>query len=160
VRRATVIAVAGSLLVPATSLGAGSSVQVRIDDLQATIRDQRSQIETTETRTKRSIAMPSDVLFAFDSAQLSRAGARAVRAVAADLEGDVRVTGHTDARGSGAYNRRLSVRRASAVARALRAAAPSLALRVSSAGEAHPIASNRTEQGRARNRRVEIEAHR
>jgi OOP family OmpA-OmpF porin len=104
--------------------------------------------------------MPSDVLFAFDSARLSRAGARALRAVADDLEGDVQVTGHTDVRGSDAYNRRLSVRRASAVARALRAAAPSLVLHVTGAGESHPAASNRTARGRARNRRVELEASR
>jgi outer membrane protein OmpA-like peptidoglycan-associated protein len=50
--------------------------QARIDDVEVTIRDQRTHIETTRTRTQRSVAVPSDVLFAFDSARLTRAAAR------------------------------------------------------------------------------------
>ena len=88
--------------------------------------------------------MPSDVLFAFDSARLSRAGVSALRVVTADLPvGPVMVAGHTDARGSDRYNRALSLRRANAVARVLRAAAPSLRLRVLGAGESRPLASDR-----------------
>jgi outer membrane protein OmpA-like peptidoglycan-associated protein len=101
--------------------------------------------------------MPSDVLFAFDSARLSRAGVRALRAVAAELPaGRATVTGHTDTRGSDRYNRALSLRRAWAVARVLRTADPSLRLRVRGAGQSRPVASNRRAAGRARNRRVEI----
>ena len=110
---------------------ADETLQVRIDDLRTTIRDQQTRVETTETRTGRSVVMPSDVLFAFDSARLSRAGVRALRDVAADLPaGPVLVTGHTDARGPDAYNRVLSLRRARSVAGGLRATAPSLRLRV------------------------------
>jgi OOP family OmpA-OmpF porin len=62
------------------------------------------------------------------------------------------VTGHTDARGSAAYNRALSLRRARAVAAVLRAGR----VRIVAAGESRPVASNRAAAGRARNRRVEI----
>ena len=154
--RRIALLVAGALVVPAAAT-ADEALQVRIDDLHATIRDQRTRIETTETRAERSVAVPSDVLFAFDSARLSGAGVRAVRAVAAELPaGPVLVTGHTDARGSHGYNRGLSLRRARAVARVLRAARPSMRLRVVGAGESRPVASNRRAAGRARNRRVEI----
>ena len=47
---------------------AAVGVQARIDDLVVTIRDQRTRVETTQTRSRRSVAVPSDVLFAFDSA--------------------------------------------------------------------------------------------
>jgi OOP family OmpA-OmpF porin len=161
VRRAAAAIVLGALVAPAAAV-AQDGLQVRIDDLQVTIRDQRTQIETTETRTGRSVAVPSDVLFAFDSARLSAAGRRALHEVAADLPGDrpVRVTGHTDARGSDAYNRVLSLRRARAVARVLASAVPALRISVAGAGETRPVATNRRAEGRARNRRVEIEVRR
>jgi outer membrane protein OmpA-like peptidoglycan-associated protein len=161
VRLLAPVAVAAAALTLVPDAVAGAPLQVRIDDLRATVRDQVTQVETTETRTERSVAVPSDVLFAFDSARLSREGADALRRVAPDLgTGWVTVTGHTDARGSRAYNRALSLRRARAVAEALAAAVPSLRMRVVGAGEAQPVASDRRAAGRARNRRVEIAARR
>jgi outer membrane protein OmpA-like peptidoglycan-associated protein len=150
VRRLAATVVLGALAVPAVA-AAEDGLQVRIDDLQATIRDQRTRIETTQTRTERSVAVPSDVLFAFDSARISRAGAAALRTL--DLgTGVVTITGHTDARGTSAYNRALSLRRARAVAAVLGGAT-----RIVGAGESQPVASNRNAAGRARNRRVEIQ---
>jgi outer membrane protein OmpA-like peptidoglycan-associated protein len=154
VRRAAAAIVLGALVAPAAAV-AQDGLQVRIDDLQVTIRDQHTRIETTQTRTERSVTVPSDVLFAFDSARLTSAGRRALRSVALDLPGDrlIRVTGHTDARGSAAYNRALSLRRARAVAAVL----PSPRVAIVAAGEAQPVASNENAAGRARNRRVEIQ---
>jgi outer membrane protein OmpA-like peptidoglycan-associated protein len=69
----------------------------------------------------------------------------------------VRIVGHTDSTGSDAVNNPLSLDRAQAVRDyiAARGVAPS---RVETAGhgEREPVASNDTEDGRARNRRVEI----
>jgi outer membrane protein OmpA-like peptidoglycan-associated protein len=62
-------------------------VQARIDDVVVTIRDQRTRVETTQTRTQRSVAVPSDVLFAFDSARLT---SEAVRRCAASSWATVR----------------------------------------------------------------------
>jgi outer membrane protein OmpA-like peptidoglycan-associated protein len=126
-------------------------VQARIDDVVVTIRDQRTRVETTQTRTQRSVAVPSDVLFAFDSARLTSRGRATLRGLELG-DGPIRVTGHTDARGSAAYNRALSLRRARAVAAVLRSGR----VRIVAAGESRPVASNRTAAGRPRNRRVEI----
>jgi outer membrane protein OmpA-like peptidoglycan-associated protein len=147
-----------AVVVPAQAWAwADTALQARIVDLVATVRDQRSRVQTTETRTARTVAVPSDVLFAFDSARVGAAGVRSLRAVARSLpDRPVRVTGHTDARGGRAYNDALSLRRARAVARVLRAARPGLRIGVAGAGQRRPLASNRTGAGRARNRRVEI----
>ncbi|MCA9517807.1 MAG: OmpA family protein, partial [Myxococcales bacterium] len=74
--------------------------------------------------------------------------------------GDVEIVGHTDHDGSREYNLDLSRRRAEAVHAALRARLPDTRHRLSATGvgEGSPIASNATEEGRARNRRVEIVA--
>lgn len=66
------------------------------------------------------------------------------------------VQGHTDSRGSAAYNESLSQRRAAAVAQVLINQHGVSASRVSAKGfgESSPIASNDTKEGRAENRRV------
>ncbi|WP_251360101.1 OmpA family protein [Kangiella sp. TOML190] len=70
---------------------------------------------------------------------------------------DLEVAGFTDSTGSDAYNQQLSEKRADSVAGYLRGqqVAPQR-LRSVGLGEAYPIASNDTESGRARNRRVEL----
>ena len=70
----------------------------------------------------------------------------------------VRVEGYTDAQGDDASNQKLSVDRAEAVRAALAGAAAGGDVRYETQGfgELRPIASNDTETGRARNRRVEI----
>src|SRR5512138_849274 len=69
----------------------------------------------------------------------------------------VEIAGHTDSSGSDAYNLQLSQRRAQAVASYLTGqGVKSERLITVGAGEAYPIASNDTDQGRAANRRVEL----
>lgn len=70
----------------------------------------------------------------------------------------VLIVGHTDGQGGHDYNVTLSQRRAQAVANALMSGFGIAAARVIpvGAGMVAPVASNRTEEGRARNRRVEI----
>ncbi len=69
----------------------------------------------------------------------------------------VRVEGHTDSVGSDAYNMDLSIRRANAVKNLLvqRGVADSR-IDVVGYGKTMPVATNSTEAGRQRNRRVEI----
>ncbi len=71
--------------------------------------------------------------------------------------GRVRVCGHTDSQGRAVYNRRLSERRAQAVRMYLIGKGVD-AVRLESAGygEARPIDTNRTVEGRRMNRRVEF----
>jgi outer membrane protein OmpA-like peptidoglycan-associated protein len=70
---------------------------------------------------------------------------------------DVAVEGHTDSVGSAAYNEGLSVRRARAVADYLaRGGISPQRMEVTGFGENRPVASNDTADGRAQNRRVEL----
>jgi outer membrane protein OmpA-like peptidoglycan-associated protein len=67
------------------------------------------------------------------------------------------VAGHTDARGSDEVNRSLSQRRADAVRSYLVSrGVPDDQIQAVGKGEAEPIANNKTAEGRANNRRVEI----
>lgn len=70
----------------------------------------------------------------------------------------LRIEGHTDAQGGTRGNQALSQRRAIAVREHLLARVPIPSSRVEATGlgEERPIASNETEEGRARNRRIEI----
>jgi outer membrane protein OmpA-like peptidoglycan-associated protein len=159
-RRVVVAALLATCCIPAAAQAAGriDALQPRIEPLQSTIRDQATRIEVTETGAQRAIAVPSDVLFAFDSARISPGGMGALREVGRSLGGgNVTVVGHTDSRGAEAYNDALSRRRAQAVVAVLRATATNdIRFVVRGAGEKEPVTSNRRAEGRRRNRRVEI----
>ena len=70
----------------------------------------------------------------------------------------VKVSGHTDSTGSDSYNQQLSQRRAESVANFLisQGVKPGRFYAIGF-GESQPIASNATSQGRALNRRVELD---
>ncbi len=74
----------------------------------------------------------------------------------ADLK--LAITGHTDNQGAADYNQKLSQRRAEAIVAALAGSYGIAAGRLSAQGmgASSPIASNDSETGRARNRRVEL----
>ncbi|WP_321275876.1 OmpA family protein [Thiomicrorhabdus indica] len=73
-------------------------------------------------------------------------------------DASVKVTGHTDSRGAESYNQKLSERRAMAVKSYLEEKGiASDRINANGAGETQPIASNKTAEGRAENRRVEVE---
>ena len=77
-------------------------------------------------------------------------------------QNDLRLTiiGHTDSKGTDAYNMALGMRRAVAVRDKLIEFGldPARVLSVESRGESEPIAPNDTEQGRFENRRIEFKA--
>lgn len=84
----------------------------------------------------------------------ARVACRTARAAGA---AGVVAPGHTDSTGSDAYNLQLSQRRAEAVASYLVSQGIKRERLITvGAGEAYPIASNDTEEGRAANRRVEL----
>jgi len=70
----------------------------------------------------------------------------------------VEVAGHTDSRGSDAYNLQLSGRRAEAVLKYLQDGGVTNTMSSRGYGERQPIASNNTEEGRLQNRRVVLRA--
>lgn len=107
------------------------------------------------------LSLQEEVLFATDSATL-RPGAVDRLAALADYLRDQRgvrvaIEGHTDARGSNAYNQDLSERRALAVRDAMDQLGVTRArFAVAGFGESRPVATNVTPRGLRQNRRVEI----
>jgi outer membrane protein OmpA-like peptidoglycan-associated protein len=96
--------------------------------------------------------------FAFDKSDLTSAHRSILIDVAGKLTGEenLEIVGHTDSKGSKAYNQKLSERRAKAVADFLRTFGVKNSMSVSGMGETQPVADNATDAGRAQNRRVEI----
>ena len=108
------------------------------------------------------ITLAAEVLFDFDKSVVKPEG----KAKLDDLAGKVRginlevviAIGHTDSIGTDEYNQKLSVRRAESV-KAYLVSKGIEANRVytEGKGEKQPVADNKTKEGRAKNRRVEIE---
>ncbi len=101
--------------------------------------------------------------FGFDSAAVPRGAIGALDSVASRLATsaptNIVVEGHTDSIGAESYNYQLGRRRAQSVADYLvKVGVPVGRIRVTSAGETAPIASNSTDSGRRENRRVEVRA--
>ncbi len=111
---------------------------------------------------KERIVLPAPIAFANNSARILPDSRKVLDSVAATLETHLDIARleigvHTDSRGSGAYNKRISQQRADAVARYLKGKGiPGERLEAVGYGEERPIASNRTAAGRAENRRVEL----
>jgi len=108
------------------------------------------------------VTFAADAFFDFDKSVLKPEG----RAKLDDLVSKIRdvnleviiAVGHTDSIGSDAYNQRLSVRRAEAVkAYLVTKGIERNRVYTEGKGEKQPVADNRTKEGRAKNRRVEIE---
>jgi OOP family OmpA-OmpF porin len=108
------------------------------------------------------ITFAADVLFDFDKATIKPEGrsklddlANKVKSVNLEV---VIAIGHTDSIGADAYNQKLSVRRAESV-KAYLVSQGIEANRVytEGKGEKQPVASNKSADGRQKNRRVEIE---
>ena len=99
----------------------------------------------------------SDQLFATDQYVLTGSTKRTLQEFFAKADAtEFKISGHTDSRGSIAYNLALSQRRADAVA----AVAKEAGFRVTQArgfGESQPKISNKTLAGMAQNRRIGIE---
>lgn len=142
-------------------------------ELQDMDADTRAKTESTLTELgarqdngRIIVNLPSDVLFDFDKADI-RADARSSLTKLADVlnamdKSDVQIIGHTDAKGSDAYNDRLSERRAASVKTWLSEFGVMSNMTTEGKGERFPVAPNQTTsgaddpQGRQKNRRVEF----
>ena len=106
-----------------------------------------------------------DVLFAFNQSDLTPAAQNQLNALMPKLQSadvvSIKVVGHTDSVGSDVYNQFLSERRATSVAAYLmnQGLDPNK-LTSEGKGKSQPIADNATEEGRAKNRRVELHINR
>jgi OOP family OmpA-OmpF porin len=108
------------------------------------------------------VTFAADVLFDFDKSVIKPEGKSKLDDLASKARGVnlevIIAIGHADSIGSDEYNQRLSVRRAEAVKAYMvsRGIEPNRVY-TEGKGEKQPVASNRTSDGRAKNRRTEIE---
>ncbi|GHE19639.1 OmpA family protein [Halomonas urumqiensis] len=108
------------------------------------------------------VVLSSEVNFAFDSADLTMQAESTLDEVARRLrehtDVNIRIDGHTDSVGSNQYNMGLSQERADSVRSYLMSQGVSGSRMMATGyGEERPVATNETDQGRALNRRVEID---
>ena len=115
------------------------------------------------TPTSEKVTFAADAFFDFDKAILKPEAKVKLDDMASKLKGlDLEVViavGHTDSVGTDEYNQKLSIRRAEAVKAYLvgNGGIPSNRVYTEGKGEKQPVADNKTAEGRAQNRRVEIE---
>ena len=108
------------------------------------------------------VTYAADAFFDFDKSVLKPEGKAKLDDLASKVKGInlevIIAVGHTDSVGTGAYNQKLSVRRAEAVkAYLVSKGIEKNRVYTEGKGEKQPVADNKTKEGRAKNRRVEIE---
>jgi adhesin transport system outer membrane protein len=104
----------------------------------------------------------ADALFDFDKSVIKPEGQAKLAELAGKIKGinlEVAIAiGHTDGVGSDAYNQRLSLARANAVkAYLVSQGIDANRIKTEGRGKSQPVADNATAEGRAKNRRVEID---
>jgi outer membrane protein OmpA-like peptidoglycan-associated protein len=107
------------------------------------------------------VTFNSGILFDVNEADLKAAAKANINELAKVLERyddtDIVIAGHTDSSGKPEYNKELSERRAEAVAKyAEGQGIKGVRIRTVGDGEEAPVADNDSEEGRAKNRRVEV----
>lgn len=141
----------------------GGAIGAGLDRQEAELRQQLATEGITVTNTGESlvVTLPQDITFDKDSFTVRAALRPDLNRLARHLlkypDSTVQVIGHTDSDGDAAYNIGLSERRANAVADVLQSyGVPYDRLVTIGRGEEQPVATNLTEEGKAKNRRVEI----
>ncbi len=172
------IAILWAVAVPAHAQTPGAALQTRIGDLVYRVGDLTYRVDdmggkvqslaVRETTTEVRIDLSADVLFAFDKADLLPEARQSLSQAAAIIrdkaKGTVRIDGYTDAKGSDAYNQRLSERRAAAVESWFKVTGhlEDISFTAKGFGAKNPVAPNTKPDGsddpdgRQKNRRVEI----
>jgi OOP family OmpA-OmpF porin len=108
------------------------------------------------------VTFAADAFFDFNKSDLKPEGKAKLDDLVGKMGGInlevIIAVGHTDAIGGDAYNQKLSVRRAEAVKNYLTSkGVEKNRVYTEGKGEKQPVADNKTTEGRAKNRRVEIE---
>jgi len=143
---------------------AGGAIGATMDQNEAELRRQLQGTGVSVTRTGDQIIlnMPSDITFNVDQDAVKAGFYPVLNSVALVLkkfrQTTVDVFGHTDSTGGDQHNFDLSQRRALAVANYLSGqGVDQRRFAVTGFGKTRPVASNATSEGRAQNRRVEIQ---
>lgn len=136
--------------------GLGFSGEVK--EIEQAMKDLGAQVTQQEIR----VNLPGDILFDFDKWDIRPDAEASLQKLAAIIRAtkskQVVIAGHTDSKGSEAYNLKLSLKRAHSVKDWLtqNAGLESKFMDVHGFGEAQLVAPNDTAAGRQQNRRVEV----
>jgi OOP family OmpA-OmpF porin len=108
------------------------------------------------------VTYAADAFFDFDKSALKPAGRASLDELIGKIKGInlevIIAVGHTDSVGSNSYNQKLSVKRSESVkAYLVSKGIEKNRVYTEGKGETQPVADNKTSDGRAKNRRVEIE---
>lgn len=134
----------------------------KVLDIKQVVEDQSGDERREDTNADVKFALQAEVLFGKDSAKLNGEARARISAIAAEIKNQnatrIRVFGFTDNLGSYAHGRTLSRQRANAVQDVLdqELKDAGITYEVRGYSEDYPIASNATEAGRKKNRRVEV----
>ncbi len=121
------------------------------------------KVDMTVEKEEIKMQVPDDLLFDFDESTLKTEAKSVLDDIIEDLESleegtVIHINGHTDNEGEEEYNQQLSEERAEAVLQYMEADQDwdTIEFIMNGFGETQPIDSNEEEEGRERNRRVEI----
>ena len=140
----------------------GTLADSKVLDIKSVVEDLGGEERREDTNSDIKFALQAEVLFPKDSAKLSSQATARIAEVAAEIKNQsasqVRVFGFTDDLGSAEHGDVLSKQRANAVQGVLEQELEGVDVtyEVRGYGEKYPIASNDSEDGRKKNRRVEI----
>ncbi|MFE7132332.1 OmpA family protein [Streptomyces sp. NPDC057638] len=134
----------------------------RVLDIVSIVETEGGEERREETRTSLKFALQAEVLFGKDSARLTAQANSRISAIAAEIREHraqrIRVFGFTDDLGTYQHGMVLSRNRADAVHGVLsdQLNDPGITYEVRGYSEDYPIADNSSEEGRRKNRRVEV----
>ncbi|MEV0322795.1 OmpA family protein [Streptomyces sp. NPDC050658] len=147
---------------PGLKLADGATLApAKVLDIKSVVEDLGGEERREDTNTDVKFALQAEVLFPKDSPKLNPEANARIKAIAEEAKAqkatNVRVFGFTDDLGSYAHGKKLSRDRAEAVHDKLASyLGPEVTYAVRGYSEDYPIADNGSEEGRKKNRRVEV----
>ncbi|WP_408646750.1 OmpA family protein [Streptomyces carminius] len=133
----------------------------KVLDIRSIVEEQGGAERREDSNFQTKFTLQAEVLFGRDSAKLNAEAHARIKDIAVEIDKqgatEVNVFGFTDNLGSYAHGRDLSKRRAESVHRQLlKEITAQVTFRIRGYSEDYPIADNSTEEGRKKNRRVEV----
>ncbi|MBW1597363.1 OmpA family protein [Streptomyces sp. JJ38] len=134
----------------------------RVIDIVQVVEDGSGEERREDSNEKTKFTLQAEVLFGMDSAELNAEASARIKDIADEINEqgstEVNIYGFTDNLGSYDHGVTLSQDRAEAVHRELAKHLdnPGITFNIRGYSEDYPVASNATEEGRTKNRRVEV----
>ncbi len=151
----------GAIIGAVVGGAAGALIGRRMDSQAEKLAQELEGAQVSRVGEGIAVTFDSGILFPFDSSQLTAQAQSNLSKLAQSLQSEpqtnIMIVGHTDSDGANAYNQELSERRGRSALDYLSSHGVSYSrLNSQGRGEAEPIVSNGSEEGKRQNRRVEV----